>query len=45
LAGWFEKMLHLSEPDLVRLFRQFYTNAEAFKAESERLSGQARPGG
>lgn len=37
LAGWFKKMLHLSEPDLVRLFRQFYTNAEAFKAESERL--------
>jgi sulfhydrogenase subunit delta len=40
LAGWFEKMFHLSEPDLVRLFRQFYTNAEAFRAESERHAGR-----
>jgi coenzyme F420-reducing hydrogenase gamma subunit len=36
LAAWFKAKLNLSEPDLVRLFRQFYTNAEAFRAESEK---------
>jgi sulfhydrogenase subunit delta len=36
LATWFKAQLNLSEPDLVRLFRQFYTNAEAFRAEAEK---------
>ena len=44
LAGWFQKMLNLSEPDLVRVFRQFYTNAEAFRDESLRHTGQAGAG-
>lgn len=45
LSGWFEKMLHLSEPELVRLFRQFYTNAEAFRDESERHASRGRTPG
>ncbi len=34
LAAWFKVPLNLSEPDLVRLFRQFYANAEAFRVVS-----------
>ncbi len=42
LATWFEARLNLSESNLVRLFRQFYANAEAFRAESESLEAQQR---
>ena len=37
LAAWFEARLNLPAVDQVRLFRQFYANAAAFRAESERL--------
>ncbi len=40
LAAWFQARLSLPAQDQVRLFRQFYANAEAFRAESERLAGQ-----
>jgi coenzyme F420-reducing hydrogenase gamma subunit len=42
LADWFQASLNLAEADQVRLFRQFYANAAAFRAESERWekSGQ-----
>ena len=37
LTTWFEARLNLPAVDQVRLFRQFYANAAAFRAESERL--------
>jgi sulfhydrogenase subunit delta len=40
LAAWFEARLNLPAADRVRLFRQFYANAEAFRIESERLEDQ-----
>jgi sulfhydrogenase subunit delta len=40
LAAWFKARLNLPEDDLVRLFRQFYANAGAFRAESESLESQ-----
>jgi sulfhydrogenase subunit delta len=36
LAAWLQGPLNLSEPDLVRLFRQFYANAEAFREVSSK---------
>jgi len=35
LSRWFSERLGQSEADLVRAFRQFYANAEAFRKESE----------
>jgi coenzyme F420-reducing hydrogenase gamma subunit len=40
LAAWFKARLNLPEADLVRLFRQFYANAEAFRTQSETLVTQ-----
>ena len=40
LAAWFGARLNLPAADQVRLFRQFYANAEAFRAESERMEGK-----
>ena len=40
LAAWFGARLNLPASDQVRLFRQFYANAEAFRAESERMEGK-----
>jgi coenzyme F420-reducing hydrogenase gamma subunit len=40
LSAWFTARLALPAQEQVRLFRQFYANAEAFRAESERLEGQ-----
>jgi coenzyme F420-reducing hydrogenase gamma subunit len=40
LSAWFQARLNLPAKDQVRLFRQFYANAEAFRAESERLEGR-----
>jgi len=40
LAGWFEARLNLPAADRVRLFRQFYANAEAFRAAAEGLEAQ-----
>ena len=42
LAARFEARLNLPVADLVGLFRQFYANAEAFRAESESLEAQQR---
>jgi sulfhydrogenase subunit delta len=39
LANWFGERLHLPAADRMRLFRQFYANAEAFRAESEKSAG------
>jgi len=38
LAAWFQGPLEVPKADLVRLFRQFYANAEAFRAVSESFS-------
>jgi sulfhydrogenase subunit delta len=40
LSGWFQARLGVPASDQVRIFRQFYANAEAFRAESERLEGR-----
>jgi sulfhydrogenase subunit delta len=40
LSAWFKSRLSVPAPDQVRLFRQFYANAEAFRAESERQEGR-----
>jgi sulfhydrogenase subunit delta len=40
LAAWLGARLNLPAADQVRLFRQFYANAEAFRAESERMEGK-----
>jgi sulfhydrogenase subunit delta len=40
LSAWFKSRLDLPAADQVRLFRQFYANAEAFRAESERQEGK-----
>uniref|UniRef100_A0A7V6A1P0 Oxidoreductase n=1 Tax=Desulfobacca acetoxidans TaxID=60893 RepID=A0A7V6A1P0_9BACT len=40
LSAWFQARLALPASDQVRLFRQFYANAEAFRAESLRLEKQ-----
>ncbi len=40
LAAWFQGPLDLPEADLVRLFRQFYANAEGFRAGAESLEAQ-----
>jgi sulfhydrogenase subunit delta len=40
LTDWFKARLNLPAADQVRLFRQFYANAEPFRAESERLEAQ-----
>ena len=37
LTAWFEARLNLAGADRVRLFRQFYANAEAFRAAAEGL--------
>jgi coenzyme F420-reducing hydrogenase gamma subunit len=43
LAAWFKARLNLPNDDQVRLFRQFYANAEAFKAATEGLEPGPRP--
>jgi sulfhydrogenase subunit delta len=40
LSAWFKARLAVPAPDQVRLFRQFYANAEAFRSESERQEGR-----
>jgi coenzyme F420-reducing hydrogenase gamma subunit len=40
LAAWFKACLNLPEADLAQLFRKFYANAEAFRAQSESLMTQ-----
>ncbi len=40
LSAWFKARLALPAPDQVRLFRQFYANAEAFRTESARQEGR-----
>jgi sulfhydrogenase subunit delta len=40
LSAWFKARLSLAAPDQVRLFRQFYANAEAFRDESARQEGK-----
>jgi len=43
LATWFQARLNLAVADRVRLFRQFYANAEAFRAAAGSLDSQ-KPG-
>jgi sulfhydrogenase subunit delta len=40
LSDWFKARLNVPAPDQVRLFRQFYANAEAFRTESARQEGK-----
>jgi sulfhydrogenase subunit delta len=40
LAAWFEARLSLPAADRMRLFRQFYANAEAFRVAAEGLDSQ-----
>jgi len=42
LAAWFKARLNLRNDDQVRLFRQFYANAEAFRAASESFESEPR---